>query len=68
MVSFQEDIKSTYIFQHCKECDLDTLVRIYDPDLCAVLNKHAPLIKRIRSLPKREPWYTEQEIMDKCLK
>ena len=58
--SFKEDIKSTNLFQNYTKCDLDTLVRVYDSDLRSVLDKHAPLVKRTRSLPKREPWYTDQ--------
>ena len=58
MQSFQNDLKSTHVFNNYEDCDLDTLVRAYDADLRAILDKHAPLIKRRRTLPKREPWYT----------
>ena len=36
---------------------LDELVEQYNTELLAIPNKHAPLILRTSSNPKREPWY-----------
>ena len=60
MQSFQNDLKSTYAFYNYEDCYLDTLVRAYDTDLRAIFDKHVPLIKRCRTLPKRKHWYTAE--------
>ena len=39
--------------------DLNSLVTCYNTELRAILDQHAPLVKRSVPVLRREPWYTE---------
>ena len=54
---FKADIQNSKLVKDFQDYKLDDLVELYDTELLAILNKHAPIIHRKSSNPKREPWY-----------
>ena len=54
---FKTDIANSILVNNFLDYDLDKLVKLYDDELTAILDKHAPIIHRSVTNPKREPWY-----------
>ena len=60
MEDFKTDIKSSNIYQNHKSMTLEELVHGYNTELRRILDTHAPIIRRKRSIPRREKWYTSE--------
>ncbi len=53
---FKEDIENLPVYKNYENLDLPELVEAYDRDLHALLDQHAPLITKVTSSKRREPW------------
>ena len=54
---FRTDISNSILVKSYMEQGLEDLVKMYDDELTSILDKHAPIINRSVTNPKREPWY-----------
>ena len=58
--SFREDITNSELVQNYTNLDLPTLVKEYDSQLRCIIDKHAPLQKKLVNIQNKEPWHTER--------
>ena len=58
-INFKSDIKASSLVSDFQHLDLDSLVTEYDRVLRAILDKHAPFIKTVKTVKYREPWYNK---------
>ena len=56
---FKSDIKASSLVSDFQHLDLESLVTEYDRVLRAILDKHAPFIKTVKTVKYREPWYNK---------
>ena len=64
MESFTDDILDSSLIKNPPE-DHDDLVARYDSELSKILDKHAPLKKRIVTIRPSTPWYSEEIKLEK---
>lgn len=64
---FKDDILRSDLFKNCPHT-LDDLVHCYNKSLADVLDKHAPMIKKVINMRPLVPWFNEKIKLARCKK